>query len=104
MRMRIVSIVLAAIPFLVAAGFLLALMSSTGPEGWGVMVAFLYASIALTALGFAAIILAFLKRQPSALDIPARVISIASVFVFAPPAGFGLILGLMMMFPPAVNA
>lgn len=104
MRTRIVSIVLAAIPFLVALGFLLALISSTGPEGWGVMVAFLYTSIALTVLGIAAIILAFLKREHSALDIPSRVISIISVVFFAPPAGFGFILGFMMMFPPAVNA
>jgi hypothetical protein len=103
MRTRIAAIVLAAIPFLVAMGFLLALVSSTGPEGWGVIVAFLYTSIALTVLGFAAIILAFLKREPSALDIPSRVVSIISVVCFAPPAGFGLILGIMMLFPPAVN-
>jgi hypothetical protein len=104
MRTRIAAIVLAAVPFLVALGFLLTLLSSTGPDGWGVIVAFLYASIALAALGGVAIVLAFLKRQPSALDIPARVISIVSVVCFAPPAGFGLMLGVMMMFPPAVNA
>lgn len=102
--MRIASIVLAAIPFLVSMAFMVALGNATGPEGYGVFIALLYACIGLALLSSVAVLLAFLRRQPSGLDIPARVISVISAVAFLPAGGFGLILFVMMLFPPAVSA
>lgn len=102
--LRIVSIVLGAVPFLVAMVFLVVLGNATGPEGFGVFFVLLFACIGLALLSSVAVLLAFLRRTPSGLDIPARVISIISAVTFIPAGGFGLILLAMTMFPPAVNA
>jgi drug/metabolite transporter (DMT)-like permease len=102
--MRIASIILASVPFVVSMGFLVALGNASGPEGYGVFIALLYACIGLAIISAVAVVLAFIKRPPSGLDIPARVISIISLVAFLPAGGFGLLLFVMMLFPPAVNA
>lgn len=104
MRMRVVSLVLAGIPFLVAFCFLIALSYAEGYEGLAVLVYFVFACIGLTILSTVAVVLAFLKRQPSKLDIPSRVASIISLVLFAPVGGFGILFLMMSMVQPAVNA
>lgn len=104
-NLRVVSIVLAAIPFLVATGFLFALSVATGMDGLAVIIAFLFTCIGLAVMSGVAVVLAFLKKPPSGLDVPSRVVSIISLVMFAPPAVFAILFGIMAIVnQPVVNA
>lgn len=105
MNLRVVSIVLASIPFVVALGFLLALSVAEGLDGLAVIIAFMATCVGLAVMSAIAVILAFLKKAPSGLDVPSRVISIISLVMFAPPAAFSIIFMVMGVFnQPVINA
>lgn len=101
--MRIAAIVLGAITFLTAAVFIAILGAQHGPEGIGVALAFLFACIPLAVISVVAVCLSFRRRQSSGLDIPARIISIASAVAFVPAGGFAFLLLAMTIFDPTAS-
>ncbi|WP_323959225.1 hypothetical protein GC088_11885 [Arthrobacter sp. JZ12] len=90
--MRLASLILASLPIILLTVFLAVLFSVKGPEGFGVLVYMLEASVLFLALSVTAVVLAFRKRPVSALDIPARVLSIVSVVIMVLPAAGGVLL------------
>lgn len=101
--MRIASIILSSVPYVAIMPFLAMLFASTGPEGFGYLFLILYVCAGLTVLSGVAVLLAFLKRPASKLDIPARVLSIISVCVFALPGAFGALFFLMSLDSPPLS-
>ena len=100
---RLTSIILATVPFVVLIPLLGFLFSQTGPEGFGAFFLVLYACAFLIVLSVIAVVLAFLKRPASKLDSPARILSIISVAVLALPGAFGIIFFIMSLNPPPLS-
>lgn len=90
--MRIASLILSTTPFIVGFGFLAALFTSQGIEGYAVIFIGLFSCAILMLLSLTSVLLAFLRTENKKLDLPARVMSIISTIIFVPLGAIGILM------------